>query len=179
MHAVEIAAQIGIHKIIIPKNAGVLSAIGLLLADSIKDYSTSVLKPLDEVHKSEILELFKVLEEKGIRDMKKEGFAEKDLTSTQAMDLRYTGQSYEITIPASRDDIDKSFPISKFHQAHQKLYAYHHPDRAVEIVNIRLKIVGLSKKIKLPKFAPGDSNPQKAKKMEQDLFFYGKKYAST
>jgi N-methylhydantoinase A/oxoprolinase/acetone carboxylase beta subunit len=179
MHAVEIATQIGIKKVIIPKNAGVLSAIGLLLADSIKDYSASVLKPAQGIQYTALYKLFKTLEQKGIKDMKKEGFADKDLISRFAMDLRYSGQSYEITIPISRVDIDKSAYISKFHRAHKKLYSYRHRDRAVEIVNVRLRIVGSSKKTKLQKFAPADPNPQKAQMMKQELFFYGKKYSAS
>jgi N-methylhydantoinase A/oxoprolinase/acetone carboxylase beta subunit len=178
MHAVEIAMQLDMKKIIIPKNAGVLSAIGLLLADSIKDYSASVLKPTSEVKKSEINQLYRSLERNGIRDMKKEGFAEKDLTTHMSLDLRYSGQSYEITVPTSKIDIDKSVYASKFHRAHQKLYSYHHPDRTVEIVNIRLKIVGPSRKIKLKKFPLGGEDPQKAFMKEQELFFHGKKYTA-
>jgi N-methylhydantoinase A/oxoprolinase/acetone carboxylase beta subunit len=178
MHAAEIATQIGMKKVIIPKNAGILSAIGLLLADSIRDYSASVLKPAHGVNKNELYRLFESLERKGMRDMKKEGFSEKDLSCVLAMDLRYSGQSYEITVPTSKADIYKSAYASKFHRAHQKLYAYHHPDRIVEIVNIRLRIVGSSKKLKLQKFAPSGSNPEEAKVMKQDLFFYGKKFAA-
>ncbi len=178
MHSVEIANQLSMKKVIIPKNAGVLSAIGLLLADSIKDYSAAVLRPTDEVKTSELKRLFKALERKGILDMRKEGFAEKDLTTSLALDLRYSGQSYEITVPTSKVDIDKSAYISIFHRAHQKLYSYHHPDRTVEIVNIRLKIVGPSKKIKLKKFPPGGLDPQKAFMKEQELFFHGQKYTA-
>jgi N-methylhydantoinase A/oxoprolinase/acetone carboxylase beta subunit len=178
MHAVEIAKQLGMKKIIIPKNAGVLSSLGLLLADSIKDYSTSVLKPTSDVRKSELNQLFQVLERKGARDMKKEGFAEKDLTIHFALDLRYSGQSYEITIPTFKTDIDKSTYTSKFHKAHQKLYSYYHPDRTVEIVNLRLRIVGPSKKIELKKFPQAGLDPKKAIITKQDVFFIGKKYTS-
>ena len=178
MHSVEIANQLSMKKVIIPKNAGVLSAIGLLLADSIKDYSASVLKSTDEVKTFEIKRLFQALERNGILAMRKEGLAEKDLTTSLALDLRYSGQSYEITIPTSKVDIDKSAYISKFHRAHQKLYSYHHPDRTVEIVNIRLKIVGPSKKIKLKKFPLGGLDPQKASMKKQELFFHGQKYTA-
>jgi N-methylhydantoinase A/oxoprolinase/acetone carboxylase beta subunit len=110
--------------------------------------------------------------------MKREGFAEKDITSELAMDLRYSGQSYEITVPTSKGEIDKSAYMARFHKAHQRLYSYHHPDRSLEIVNIRLRIVGLSKKAKLQKYALSDLSPQKATIKKQELYFYGKKYAA-
>jgi N-methylhydantoinase A/oxoprolinase/acetone carboxylase beta subunit len=178
MHAVEIAEQLGMTKVVIPKNAGVLSALGLLLADSIKDYSSSVLKPANDVSKSELHRLFQVLERKGTRDMKTEGFCKKDLIIHLALDLRYLGQSYEITVPTSKPDIDKSAYSLKFHRAHQKLYSYHHSDRTVEIVNIRLRIVGPSKKIKLKKLPKGDTDPRKAQKTKQEVFFGGKKFTA-
>jgi N-methylhydantoinase A/oxoprolinase/acetone carboxylase beta subunit len=176
MHAAEIANQLGIKKIIVPKNAGVLSAIGLLLADSVKDCSASVLKPVGEITKAELYQLFRTLEHKGLMDMKQEGFAEKDLRVNLAMDLRYSGQSYEITVPLSKKDIVRATYASKFHRAHQKLYSYQHPGRTVEVVNIRLKIVGPSQKIRFDKFPPKGMNPQRAFLMKQDLFFSEKTY---
>jgi N-methylhydantoinase A/oxoprolinase/acetone carboxylase beta subunit len=178
LHAVEIAKQLGMKKVIIPKNAGVLSAMGLLLSDSIKDYSASVLKPISEIKKTELKQIFLGLEQKGVKDMKKEGFSEKELTTHLALDLRYSGQSYEITVPTTKVDLDRTAYASKFHRAHQKLYSYHHPDRTVEMVNIRLRIVGPSKKIKLKKFPLTGLNPQKALLKKQELFFFMKKYTA-
>jgi N-methylhydantoinase A/oxoprolinase/acetone carboxylase beta subunit len=178
MHAVEIAKQLSMKKVIIPKNAVILSALGLLLADSIRDYSASVLKSTSDVGKSELNRLFQVLERKGAKEMIIEGFTEKDLITQMALDLRYSGQSYEITVPSSKADIENSAYTSKFHKAHQKLYSYHHRERTVEIVNIRLRIVGPSKKIKLKKYPCEGLDAKKAFVKKQEVFYIAKKYTA-
>lgn len=175
MHAAEIASHLGISRIIVPKNAGVLSALGLLMADCIKDYSQSVLKKAENVNQEALDSQFAKLAKKGLMDMKKEGIRENDVKIFPFLDLRYLGQSYEITIPY-RSDISY---ISDFHKAHHKLYSYQHLKQSVEIATIRVKTVGKSKKIKLKKLALTDTNPRKAFVKKQPLFYKSKEYQSS
>ncbi len=76
MHAVDIASHLKIPRVIIPKNAGVLSALGLLLADSIKDFSKSILKTTEKMSKKELDKDFVVLEQKSFKTMQEDGFKE-------------------------------------------------------------------------------------------------------
>lgn len=176
MHAAEIAQLLNMKKIIIPKNAGVLSAMGLLIADSIKDFSQSLLEPADRVTTARVNRIFQTLKHKGIQDMKREGFTHKELSILLSLDLRYKGQSYEITVPVTQADINTQTFISKFHRAHQKLYGYYHTERPVEIVTLRLKMIGPSKKIRIKKFSPSGSDPHKAYVNDQTLFYRGQKH---
>ncbi len=174
MHAVEMASHLRLSRVIVPKNAGVLSALGLLLADSIKDYSRSILKVVDKIKSKELENLFAELIQDSLQDMKEDGFTEKEISIQRYLDLRYLGQSYEITVPYRNSRT--SLFLSDFHREHQRLYSYYHPQRPVEIVNIRVKAIGRSKKIKLKKL------PEKVKKIEkavlkrQPLYYGGKKY---
>ncbi|MFP4081404.1 MAG: hydantoinase/oxoprolinase family protein [Candidatus Aminicenantes bacterium] len=172
MHAAEMASHLQMAGVIVPKNAGVLSALGLLLAESIKDYSQSVLKTAHLTSPEELENHLVKLRRKGLKEMKEEGFSPTRVKILSFLDLRYLGQSYEITLP-----FRKNF-VSGFHKAHQKLYSYHHPQRPVEIVNVRVKAVGLSRKIKMPRFPKGDAKPQRAFIKEQDLFYEGRKYSA-
>lgn len=176
LHAVEIAENLGMKDVIIPKNAGILSAIGLLLADSIKDYSHSVLKEVQRVKKGELERLYEVLMARSVRDMRREGFEEKSLKITPQIDFRYLGQSYEITIPMKSGNFDLSVYEAQFHRAHKKLYSYQHPGRPVEIVNFRIKIVGQTKKMRFAKFPLGRTDPQRAFLKEQKLIFQSQKH---
>ena len=99
MHAAEMASHLGIETILVPKNAGVLSALGLLLADSIKDYSQSILRLAHETIPKELEREFETLAERGISDMRSEGFGRKSVRIQPAVDLRYWGQAHEITLP--------------------------------------------------------------------------------
>jgi N-methylhydantoinase A/oxoprolinase/acetone carboxylase beta subunit len=145
MHAAEIASDLNIGTILIPKNAGVLSAFGLLLADSIKDHSLSLLQLAHRASRSELEKRFGRLARTGREEMRAEGFADPQIAVHRAIDLRYLGQSHEITLPYRGFE---SF-VADFHKAHKTLYAYHHPQQPVEIVNLRVKTVGKSRRIRL------------------------------
>jgi N-methylhydantoinase A/oxoprolinase/acetone carboxylase beta subunit len=176
IHAAEIASNLKIEKIIIPKNAGVLSALGLLMADSIKDHSRSFLKTVDSLEKKELERHFMELEAKSEQEMKEEGFKQSDIKIFRFLDMRYLGQSYEITVPfrvTAKNDL--AF-VSDFHKAHQKLYSYHHPERKVEVVNIRVKAVGVTKKLSFEKYPTKESQTEKALIKTQSLYYGGKRF---
>jgi len=170
MHAAEIASNLQIKRVIIPKNAGVLSALGLLLADSIKDHSLSILKTISKISPQELNKYLSDLKNKAFQEMNSEGFPPDKIKIFSFLDLRYLGQSYEITIP-----YQPNF-VADFHKAHQKLYAYHHPQREVEIVNLRVKAVGLSRKIRLKRWPEGDGQPQRALLKRQSIYYQGQKF---
>jgi len=179
MHAVDIASHLKMPRVIIPKNAGVLSALGLLLADSIKDFSKSILKTAEKMSKKELDKDFAELEQKSFKNMQEDGFKEEDVTITPSLDLRYFGQSYEIAIPY-RDSTASGFSfISDFHKAHQKLYSYQHRERQVEIVNIRVKAVGAGKKIRLKKHSRTGTSVKKAFLKKQAIHYQGKKHQAS
>lgn len=178
MHAAEISSYLRMERIIVPKNAGVLSALGLLLADSIKDYSLSILRKAEDLEEEELNKHYLRLKQKSLREMREDGFSVKDIFFYPLLDLRYLGQSYEITVPYQKPRIkSNAFPfISDFHKAHQKLYSYHHPQRPVEVVNIRLKAVGKSTKIKIKRLPPTRNDLEKAILKRQHIYYSGKKH---
>ena len=169
MHAADISRNLRIPRIIVPKNAGVLSAMGFLLSDSIRDYSRSLLSAERKVSEDHLAGLFLELEELGLQDMKREGFSNTDVKLFRSLDLRYCGQSYEINIPhAPRQEW-----LEAFHRTHRRLYSYAHLKRDVEIVTIRLKAVGSGKKFRLKKFPLGETDTKKADIGRQPIYYRG------
>lgn len=150
MHAAEMAAHLGMPAVIVPRNAGVLSAFGLLMADSVKDYTRSLMKTDTGVTSAELEAAFGSLERSGRRDMRGDGFCDADIAVERYLDCRYLGQSYEITIPyrVSRRAGGPAY-VEEFHKAHEKLYSYRHAGRTVEIVNLRIRSIGVTPKIPL------------------------------
>ena len=117
LHACEIAAELGITTVIVPRLAGALSALGMLLADRTRDYSVGALGVSDYE----------------IRFRKLEKQAKKDVpgaTLERFADVRYAGQSYELTIPWGHSD---------FHKAHHRVYGYSNPKRATQLVTLRVR----------------------------------------
>ena len=151
MHAVEMADDLRMPRVVVPRNAGVLSAVGLLVADSVKDYSISILKNAAAVASGELEKHFLVLEAAGLKDMRADGFRDSDVSFQRFIDLRYLGQSYEISVPFRPGRGGYKAVYEAFHREHEKLYSYRHRDRAVEIVTIRLKTVGVTEKVEFKK----------------------------
>jgi N-methylhydantoinase A/oxoprolinase/acetone carboxylase beta subunit len=144
MHACDIAETLEISTVIVPRYAGVLSALGMLLADVTKDYSATILRRTDQITEAEMNELFGPLVARAIGDLAGEGFSPADSVVARSVDVRYVGQAYEITVPfgpAYREEFDRQ---------HARLYGYSNPRRATEIVNLRLTATGVTRKPALP-----------------------------
>ena len=134
LHACEIAASLGIRQVLVPQFAGALSALGMLLADHVRDFSIGVLG------QSNLAAAFSSLELRAPRGGRRERFA----------DVRYAGQSYELTVPWS------TTVAADFAAAHEKMYGYSISGRAIEIVTLRLRV---THKVKPPQLRhPGRSN---------------------
>jgi len=145
MHACEIAESLDIPTVIVPLHAGVLSALGMLLADVTKDYSRSLLRPLDELTTESLEAAFAPVVTRARADLEAEGFAGARVRLECAVDVRYVGQSYEITVPFGPGLREA------FDQRHERLYGYANPKRPTEAVNLRVKAVGLTDKPVLPR----------------------------
>ncbi|MEO7273411.1 MAG: hydantoinase/oxoprolinase family protein [Vicinamibacterales bacterium] len=145
MHACEIAQTLEIATVIIPRYAGVLSALGMLLADVIKDYSVTVLEPCEGMTSTRLAELFQPMRQQAAADLAREGFEAADIELTPSLDVRYVGQSYEITIPYEDGFRDA------FDAQHARLYGHASPGRSAELVTLRLTATGLTRKPALPR----------------------------
>ncbi|MBD3414391.1 MAG: hypothetical protein GF421_08180 [Candidatus Aminicenantes bacterium] len=171
MHAAEIASMLQIPTVLVPKNAGVFSSLGLLQADSIKDYSMTLLRTTDSSSIDSVLDQkFGELENKAQSEMNNEGFSLENMALEKYLDLRYYGQSFEITVPYRKN----SDHLNEFHKIHERIYSYSHPDRLVEIVNIRLKAMGITQKVQLKKISKAGSSPDKARLTKQNIYYKGK-----
>jgi N-methylhydantoinase A/oxoprolinase/acetone carboxylase beta subunit len=144
MHACELAERLDIPTVIVPRFAGVLSALGMLLADVTKDYSLSVLRPSTSLRVAELGRRFRPLLDLAQRELKAEGFGHSRQVFERLLDIRYMGQSYEITLPFTEEY------RRQFDRRHQQLYGYSNPARPTEIVNLRVKAVGITDKPELP-----------------------------
>jgi N-methylhydantoinase A len=104
LHACALADELGIDAVLVPEAAGVLSALGLVAGDERRDSVVSYVRRLEDVG---------------------------DLPADGEADLRYRGQSFELTVPLQRD------LATAFHRAHEERYGYADPDREIELVAVR------------------------------------------
>ena len=133
LHACELARSLGMPCAIIPAMPGALSAVGILASDIVKDYSRTLVWSMgSKPPTARLREQFAVLENTGRRDFRAQGWVGK-LRFSRTADLRYHGQGFELNVPFS------PALVEDFHREHQLRYGYSHPDRAVELVTIRLR----------------------------------------
>jgi N-methylhydantoinase A len=127
MHACALAEELGMETLLVPRAGGVLSALGLAISDLRRDYVRPYLVDLEEVDEGEFEEKFEYMESTAAEDLE-------DPEYTRRADLRYRGQSFELTVEAgSLEKLEE-----RFHAAHEQRYGYRMDDEWVELVNLRL-----------------------------------------
>ncbi len=135
LHACALAEMLSMERILIPAHPGLLSAVGLVLSDVIRDYSLSVLRP-GETAAAELEELYAPLVAQAWAEMAGEGITGEALHLERTLDMRYRGQSFEVNVPLSGDF------RTLFHDRYEQLYGYRETERELEIVTLRLRAVG-------------------------------------
>ena len=140
-----LADRLGMQRILIPPYQGIFSAVGLLVADYQKEFSQSRLEMYSREVEKELENAFAQLTRKATRILQADGFDSKNSYIQREVDIRYKGQSFEITVPYR-----KGF-IQDFHDKHQVLYSYCLGDKECEIVNVRVLAMGRTQEMKLSK----------------------------
>jgi N-methylhydantoinase A len=135
LHAAELATRLGIPKVLVPPDPGVLSALGMLVSPVRKDVSRSLLLRGDDASPDRVSAAFTALEAAALQAMAEEGLDPDDVSLHRLADVRYAGQSFELTVPAS-DWADR------FHRAHADRYGFHRHDATLELVTLRVQATG-------------------------------------
>ncbi|MBT3267832.1 hydantoinase/oxoprolinase family protein [Candidatus Poribacteria bacterium] len=135
LHACDLARGLGMDRVLAPYGASTLSAFGMLVADVVKDYVRTVMLPGDTAA-DDLAEMFAPLVERGAAETVAEGVSETQVTVHRELDMRYRGQSYELTVPFAADY------AAAFHRAHEERYGHGDAGTPVEIVNLRVRAVG-------------------------------------
>ena len=142
LHACELAAALGIRRVIVPAMPGALSAVGILASDVVKDYSRTVVwRTAQGDWLTKGSKEFARLQAQAARDFRSEGWQGK-IDSVQTADVRYRGQGYEMNVFFGSDALEA------FHAEHKRRYGYSHTHRECEIVTLRLRARLASPKLK-------------------------------
>ncbi len=160
LHACSLAHALRIPRVLVPALPGALSAVGILLADAVRDYSRTVMLRAP----AELEGVFAELEERAQSEFEAEqitGF------SLRSLDLRYQGQGYELNVPFGPKALDA------FHDLHRLRYGFAKDEHQVEVVNVRVRMVASSQP-----FDPGrkpviHGDGQRALTGHRPVFFHG------
>ncbi|MDE2933153.1 MAG: hydantoinase/oxoprolinase family protein [Chloroflexota bacterium] len=141
LHACELAAELGIGQVLVPRHAGVLSAVGIATAPEVIERGQGLLISLGPEAASSVGETAQALEEGARADLQAAGGKLTELT--WAADVRYRGQAHELRV-----SIDLPAPdtiASAFHAAHEREYGFSTPERSVELVALRCRAQGATR----------------------------------
>jgi N-methylhydantoinase A len=173
LHAAHLARLLNMPRVLVPRNPGILSAMGMLMADVLKDYSHTVMLAAEETDAHALARLFRPLEERALREMELEGAASGDMVLERALDMRYQGQSFEIVTPFDPQAEDFCAP---FHALHERAYGYRHEQEPVAVVNLRLRARGLPPKPDPETLERGGETPPAAARLgERQVVFEGRR----
>jgi len=141
LHAIPIAEELGIPKILVPNYPGNFSAFGLAVADLKHDYARTYLSKVKEADLSRIRSLLNEMADEGRQDLLREGLAAEGISLSYSADMRYLGQAFELHVPITPDmnipDIEMAF-----HQEYYKAYGYAREQTDIELVNLRVVATG-------------------------------------
>lgn len=153
LHAIEIARELKIPRVIVPLLPAHFSALGMLMTDVKHDYVRTCYGPLKEANFAQIREIYEEMASLGRNTLEREGVGNESIRLQPFFDLRYTGQEFFLTVPVSQQEIfseDRGAIRKTFDSLHDIRYGHKATGEPIEIVNIRLTAYGLRKKIDFP-----------------------------
>ena len=140
LHGASLARKLGIPRVLVPAQAGVLSALGLLSADLVHTFVRSLVAPLDGISPDRVNGILSDFRREAEGLLRAEGVAPGAMKFLPAADLRYRGQAFELTLPLPDRRItegDLGELRERFHREHARRYGYSVPEEPVELVNLR------------------------------------------
>ena len=154
LHAVQVAEELGIDRILVPPLPGLISAYGLLVGDFQRDFARTQVSDLEQTSASEIESLFRQLTEIARQEISPQRIDHKQCQVRLGLDLRYRGQGYELTVPVSSSIVGPAELATEFHNLHAVRYGHSTPSEPVEIVTYRLSVIDPQPKPSMLKVVP-------------------------
>jgi N-methylhydantoinase A len=183
LHAVAVAREIGIAKVIIPPAPGVFSAFGMLFADLRYDYVRTSLVRLDDASFERIEEIYRELEQQGRDAISGTSVVPHKIVVKRAADMRYVGQEHAVTVDlplAVFAKQDRKAIKHHFDATHALRYGTSAPEERAEVVSLRATVTGLMRKPPQGKIGRGEKAPRKSAFTGKRLvYFEGRGFVST
>lgn len=173
LHATALADRLDIKRVLVPKYAGVLSTLGLQVADTVYDHVQSIVTPWNSVSPERIESEFEQLEAAGGEQLDAAGVPSADQRFERSVDLRYAGQSFELSVDFDGPvtEAAKDRVAARFHDQHKHRYGHANTEESLELVNLRVKAVGETDPPALEDVTPPTGTVEDAQKTTRTVFF--------
>jgi N-methylhydantoinase A len=160
VHAAAVADELGMRRILVPARPGAFSALGLLCTDVVHDYIRSGLRPLADVTAEHAEEILAGLEARAREDLAAEGMDPAQARFARELDLRYTGQGYELRTPLNGLFTERlnaeslAAARARFDERHAQIHGHAAKERPVEVVSYRVRV-----RVAVPKYEAREERP--------------------
>ncbi|MEM7541754.1 MAG: hydantoinase/oxoprolinase family protein [Pseudomonadota bacterium] len=141
-----------VQRAVVPNNPGALCAMGMLVTDFRHDTSATLVRGLSHIDQNEVMDLFLELETKAIERLLTEGVTRDEVEVERFIDVRYVGQEYYLRIPIAGELINADKLGRDFNAEHERNYGYATREFPCEIVNLRVKALGLVERPSFPQY---------------------------
>ena len=183
LHAVEVAREIGMRRVIIPNAPGVFSALGMLYSDLRYDYVRTWPVRLEEASFDDFERIYGKLEEDGRRAIASASVKPEEITVSRAADMRYMGQEHAVTIDLPMQAFagrDRDAIKRHFDDMHLQRYGTSAPAERAEIVSLRTTVTGAMRKPQMMEIARGGPTPARAARTgSRPVWFEGRGFVDT
>jgi N-methylhydantoinase A len=174
VHAGELAKELNVPRVIVPRFASTFCAFGALTTDVRHDYRRSFAYRLRDLDLELLGGVLREMESAGYADLELEGIGRDHVTVLRSLDMRYAGQVYEVAVDVS--DVDWSRERlneieERLHRQHEKEYTYRHQDGVGEVINATVAVVGKLPPVHLPALRAGGSDSSHAATGERLVLF--------
>lgn len=159
LHCVALAKDLSIPTVLVPPSPGVAAALGCLLVDIRHDYSLSYLKPISDASPQEIDAAFVEMEVRARAQLESEGVAPQDMILSRSADMMYQGQWRSMQIPVVSPITELDSLAERFHENHEREYAYRRDDARIDLFGLNVQAVGLVAKARFKERSAGETNP--------------------
>ena len=176
IHAAEIAKELEIPLILVPRESSVFCAVGMLITDLKHDYVRTYARDLDKVDLDEVSGLYRDMAADARRTLGDEGVSDDRIEIDFAADLRYVGQFNEVEVPSTGGEVAPEVldaMVAAFHKRHDTLYGYSMPGAPIELINLRVSARGVTDKPQFSTVEAGGEDPTVAKRGERSAYFEG------
>lgn len=174
VHANRIADELEVPTLMIPMSPGIFSATGLLVTDLKHDFSVTMIQLEEDLDVMAVEQAFTRMVDMGVDALTKESTSPDQMHFKRTTDMRYFGQSFELTIPVPGETLSEkvlSDVLQTFHREHKRAYGFAAPDEPVEFVNFHVTAIGDISKPTLTRLEYSEQNPGTALTGNRSVYF--------
>lgn len=177
IHAVRMAQELRIPRVIIPLNAGVFSAVGLVTADARYDVHRSYVVRLSQADPARVKSVFVELAAEAAAKIAESGFAPEEVVTHYEIDMRYLGQAHEVAVEVPRELIGAMNEEALaaigglFHDRHSQLFGHDSRDSEVELMTLSVSAIGPRHAGAAQEVSEGGPDPHAAFKGRRMVYF--------